>query len=95
MMVALLGPDQNSGVHQQALMSLRKLAEADVAALQPHLPTFMPCLCALMGTTSGALTPTMPLTHVQQQYTCTATGHGRPGLGKGMGLSFDMEVCAP
>lgn len=55
MLVALLGPDQNSGVHQQALMSLRKLAEADVAALQPHLPTFMPSLCALMGTTSGAL----------------------------------------
>ena len=52
-LVALLGFDQSSGVQQQALASLKKLAEADVAALEAHLPTLMPSLCALMGSTSG------------------------------------------
>ena len=37
----------------KALLSVKHLADADVVALEPHLPALMPSMAALMTGTSG------------------------------------------
>ena len=46
---ALLGPDQGGEVQRQALVALRRLAQARGAiALSPHIPALLPCVAALL-----------------------------------------------
>lgn len=47
-MTTLLGPDQTSEVHRQALISLNKLAGVDDTALQPHLTALLPSICSIL-----------------------------------------------
>lgn len=48
-MQALLGPDQGAEVQRQALVALRRLAQARGAeALAPHLPIILPCVTSLL-----------------------------------------------
>jgi hypothetical protein len=51
--VALLGPDQSSEVQRQALLAVRRLAEADPQAFVPQLATLLPSVCALHTSTAG------------------------------------------
>ncbi|GAX75317.1 hypothetical protein CEUSTIGMA_g2762.t1 [Chlamydomonas eustigma] len=52
-LAALLGPDQSSGVQQQALVSVKKIADVHVTQLEPYLSLLMPLMCALLNNTSG------------------------------------------
>ncbi|KAF5835979.1 armadillo-type protein [Dunaliella salina] len=62
-LAALMGPDQPTEVSRQALLSVRRLADAVRAQqheagaeedpLQPHLPTIVPPMCSVAAHTSG------------------------------------------